>query len=1199
MNNKSKIILASALGLAAVALIAYRAYEYYQEQRHAEESRRQAKERFVENQRRQEEERQRQIRALTAPEAPSRWLQADGQPYRAAIAKTKATVVVLPPMNLADKPGLDYSSRIVFASRLAAAIAATSGAEVLDPALAYRALGEPRTLDEIQVRTLLGPTAAESFIAGTVVAEGGRMTLKLRRLPVRSAKDATFDANDLALGDALPERALDGVTADALRAFGFNVTVPAPVLVRAAPALDFPRSPLDAIEKDSDTLTGIWLQQLLGALHFPPYLAMPRPQERVFERSLAALSSVARGSADREVLQARAEAYLGRRQAALKTLEPAAVTPEREALQAYLLADLPRLTAALAKVRRPVARFISQLELFALRYNSGSSGHASQRAGAQGLALQVPEGWRSLVGLFALSFDPWDFPSPFFVKGLLEQDFAVPEYRAEQLVEGKAALGASPFDARTEAELTLSPLVHARKWREQHADQLCCTLRAGGLAQPTRAQYLDLLENLADGLVIGHLHFLRAIQGNTEQMLAQAKLYDDVLFAGGHPGVLLQKQFAIQALFFRGQLSQERNQSLAPERFDDARKILSWMPYQSHPTAWVAANLRVLAEPVAFSRGFRGDVGTLFGTVDRQPISGDLPPKPVYLEVAVVAVMLANEAVMLDFLRRACEGAILDFQPCERYAGLLQSKGRRRELTEAMESVIGQRFNGFGARSELVATYLVESGRAAEAKAMLRAVVKDSPPQQQPYRVFAELLRNDGEFEEAAKVYLAYPRLDEEKTNTVGLSNYLQPAARELMHRGAVTQARRLTEIVASYHDGSKANLEAGISKAFLRSDGVAALELLQRSYQHYPNIDTLRQIASTLFLLGQRDAAWSALATTLPTANSFSPFRAVSVGLRAAGAGPAEAAQWAKNSKSRMYWWKAAAIFQVLAQDRPAQSVDSFFNAEAEIRTPDQGIGLRTPGNLRDPQPERQLLDLQGLRAMTLGYRDFLAGRHEDAATSFQWLVNAFDQHGRLAALSGAETYWWSLPYSAYSFVKAGRTAEAQKLIEHFDAQPDTPRAAELRKRLVQIPEFEKLMINAVLAGLSGNHAEGLRFMRLAKARMPQPEQRLLAPEYVLAEIAEWMSQDTGEKAYLDLALEYARAYELYEPWAAWAYAFEARHTKDPARRLQATALAEKLDPNSRRLQQIPAGIRRQAKAWLERNRPFETRPATRESKA
>ena len=44
MNNKSKIVLASALGLAAVVLIAYRAYEYFEGQRHAEESRRQAKE---------------------------------------------------------------------------------------------------------------------------------------------------------------------------------------------------------------------------------------------------------------------------------------------------------------------------------------------------------------------------------------------------------------------------------------------------------------------------------------------------------------------------------------------------------------------------------------------------------------------------------------------------------------------------------------------------------------------------------------------------------------------------------------------------------------------------------------------------------------------------------------------------------------------------------------------------------------------------------------------------------------------------------------------------------------------------------------------------------------------------------------------------------------------------------------------------
>jgi hypothetical protein len=1196
MTQKAKLILAAVLGLALAALAAQHIYERYRAEREAEQRLKlsdEARKKALEYAQRRQEEQRKTIQSLVGPADVSKWLEDGTAPFREILAKTNAKLAVLPPMNLEDKPGLDLTSRIVFARRLASGLAVASDTEVLDPALVFLALGEPRTLDEFRIRTVLGRSSSiEAFITGTVVVQDGRMTLQLRRFPVRAAQDAKFEVKDLPIGESgLPERALDAVVADARNAFGMNAAPLSPKPVGAAPPLRLPLSPLSAIETPSDPVSGIWIQQLLGALYSPSINAMPRPRERVFERSLSAVQNLPAGAADRAVLEARALLYLGRRQAAVRSVQAWRNTPEGEALHAYLVADLPRMDATVAKIRRPLPRLVAELELLTLRTYTGTATDEFRRAEAKRLSRSVPAPWAPIVSLFALSLDPWDYPSAFLVKGLLERDFAVPEYGSEQLLQGKAALGTSSFDARTEVELMLSPLVHVRKWRQQHAGRLCCSLEL--FSQPSLAQYLDLLENLADGLVVGRLHFLRQIQGTPDSMLAQAKLYDDLVLGGGHPGVLLEKNLALRALQMENRLAAAK-ESVEAELLDDARKILTWMPYQSYPTAWILAVWPELARPVAALRGYHGDIYKLRPGLDREPLTGDLPPRAVYLEVLSDGMFLVQEPVKTQVLRAACEASIVDFDPCQKYVQFLRVTEQRQELAHAVDNVIGARFNGYGARTELVARYLEEIGRKPQAREMLRAAVQTWPSQQQTYRVLAEMLRDDAEFEEATKIYLAYPRMDDERRNTVGLSNFLQPAARQLMRSGATEQSLRLTQIVAGYHDGSQSNLEAKVYAALRQNNGAEALQLMQGIYQRYRSPAALQHVASMLFLLGQREAAWSVLSTNLPGAGTFSPYRAVSVGLRVAGGGQAQALEWAQKLESRVSAWKTMAVFQFLSQDRPPQSVDAFLDVEAQIRGPVAGIAKS--GNLREWEPPEGALAYRGLRAMALGYRDLLAGNHQDAAKSFYRLIEGVDQQGTVAGLYGTDSFWWALPYTAYALVKAGRAAEAAKLEEHFDTRSGR-KAAELRRQQIQMPEFEKMMIKAIVAALSGNPTEGLQALRLAKARMPDGENRMIRPEYVFAEIAEWLAEDTGLTPYLQLAVDYAKAFQAYEPWAAWAYAFEARHTKDPARRLRAAALAVRLDPNSRRLQQVPEDIRQNAKTWLQRNPPFE-RPARPESR-
>ena len=97
-----------------------------------------------------------------------------------------------------------------------------------------------------------------------------------------------------------------------------------------------PSSPLVTISERSDPVTGLWLQQLFGALHSPIFLADPRAQERIFERTLWSLSNIDSDSADHAVLGARALSYLGRRASALRLLDRASTSPESTALSKLL-----------------------------------------------------------------------------------------------------------------------------------------------------------------------------------------------------------------------------------------------------------------------------------------------------------------------------------------------------------------------------------------------------------------------------------------------------------------------------------------------------------------------------------------------------------------------------------------------------------------------------------------------------------------------------------------------------------------------------------------------------------------------------------------------------------------------------------------------------------------------------------------------
>jgi tetratricopeptide (TPR) repeat protein len=1190
MNNKRRVALLSALGIVALGAGGYLAYDSFETKRAAEVAA--AAARATEQRLKQQAQAGREVqegllRSLTNPR-PSQWLQQGLAPLWAALAKSNARVLVLPPSNPEDKVGLDLSARIAFARALTDALAGEEAASIPDPGFGLRALGEPRTIDETSVLRLLRPTHIESLVTGSLALEPGLIALELHRTNVQTMQRGSYEAKvRISVADR-PEQSLGSVASEAMHALGFKTPRREKGVIKASPALTLPSSPLAAISDPSDPLTGIWLLQLFAVVHSPLFLADPRAQERMFERSLWSLDAIGADSADRAVLEARALSYLGRREAALKSLEGAPSNRESAALRAYLNADLPALKKAVANIQRPVARLIGELELIPVREAAGQMTQESRRLEVQRIIRNLPEPWHALIALYALSFNPWDYPSPVVVKSLLERDFPVSGYRAEDVITGKSALGASPYDPKIQGELALSPLVHVRKWREQHIDELCCVRPAARAHRAALTDYLDLLENSAEALMLGHLDFLRVVQGNRDQALATIRLYDELLFGGSHPGVLMQKGSA----YVRTSEQPESAWNDA-EVFEAAHKVMAWTPYQAKAAAWAANNWNATVHQAATSRGYRG-AQNLWRPADKQPLAGDFPPRDVFLVELTRGAGVTPQAEK-EALRKACAIAVYYFGPCNAYTQLIRDDAQDQELKQLDELLRG-RFAGYAAAAMAKAAYLREQGRVADAKSVLRDALESSPSQAL-YSKLGELLRDEGEFDEAAKAYLSLAGLQSPGGNTVALSNYLGSAGRRLLLCGAGPQARRLIEIAASYNDGSQRNLQAGVRVALWQDDGELALQRLRALYQRYPNPRTLGDIASLMFALGDQDAAWSALKSGTPDATDFSPLAAAVVGLRRQRAGVPETLAWTKSIGEKPYSWTAAAAFRVFAVDRNPETIDSFLEAERPLRlksSNDYSYGIV----FGQPDMPTAKANATALRATVLGYRHLLRGNYPAAADELSSLLEPFDRTGIPQGFEGPDNLWSMLPYTAYALAKAGRQEQAAKLLERFDEQHQRALGRE-KLNVKKAPEFETHLVNAVAAALSGNHAAGLTELRLAQARMPEGGQdRLIPQEYAFVELVEWLARDTGKSAYAAIVVDYARAYQLYEPWTAWSYAFEAAHAKDQASRVRAAAIAMWLDPDSRRLQSLPETLRSSAKQWLERHPPFR-KPAAEKREA
>jgi hypothetical protein len=132
-------------------------------------------------------------------------------------------------------------------------------------------------------------------------------------------------------------------------------------------------------------------------------------------------------------------------------------------------------------------------------------------------------------------------------------------------------------------------------------------------------------------------------------------------------------------------------------------------------------------------------------------------------------------------------------------------------------------------------------------------------------------------------------------------------------------------------------------------------------------------------------------------------------------------------------------------------------------------------------------------------------------------------------------------------------------------------------------VPDFDHHLLLAIGNAFKGAHTEAL--VEVRKARATIDSGGMIESAYVFVEVLERLSEETKRGAYLEVALDYARAYQRLEPWTSWAYAFEARHAASGAARIRAAGIALKLDPQSQWLRELDKQTLALARQWATAN--------------
>jgi len=1091
------------------------------------------------------------------PRPASAWRSNEKAAYGDLLAKGRFDVLVVP-FQVQDY-ALDRITRSLMTAELALAIGAVQR-KVPDPHLVARALGDgERRFDLNEVYRLAERLGVTRVVLGYVGHRRNnmmRLTIQYQDSssgllnPAAAFKLTHFD--DLSFSDEDPpievyERLLPRVLA------AIGIDSPKGAALRPGSRFDateLPLSPLGMVPDQAEPARDAYYLQLLAALT-PRYAE--RSRERLIEKSFLAIQSMPAGSPDYRVLKARAFMHMGLRPAALKALG-APDSNEKKHVFAMLNGNLPDVERYSARIKPRVRAFIASLELndIATTYGIRTQKKSLGEAEAMKLPGQV---WPVLAARAMTDWDSWSQHENAKLKALLDREFPNSSFTVESIVRGAASLG-DASKART--SLDLSVLDHVRKLLDTQAATLCCAPLA---PRVTALDYLDLIESLGTDNLMRRAAFLVNIQGSPERALEFLTRIDGAY--RDHP------QFALNRARAESQMAERadgtRREGLQRSAYDQFLNAMYWEQGQTR-TAGHAMNERTgprwkPADGSFADNFFAGD----YPFRSFYPAwQGGITSAPAFPERSVPQ----SEAIRANEYARLRNSAF-NFDPVFQLAERSAMGNKWDEVDEVLKSV-EKRFVGNPRRAQLMAGISARRGDVQDAQRYYRESIKAQPEQWQSYWDLGKLLFEEGDVEKAAQTFMSYPAFTKTSDqNTVGLSNYAFEAGSLFYWSGNFEQAMPLYRIAAELETGSDANMSSEIRIKLMDGDYGAALEGSRARARRYNSPYAYRDYLGMLHAMDFSKEAWDGFNVVIGQFDRPEPWETPLVGHRLSGVTESEIAAWAAQQPMRsaglMFGYSSIYLLRAGMTDRlPTKNLASLIAAierpiwksaqtghilrsslDGKSQTvvgPADRAGTVLPPGYGVDQKTRVKSDLvyfaEAYRAIRTGDFPVAKATLAEASTLYDMTNNV--------------TLGYLLPYYAFAAAKAGDVKSVVALLDKFPIE---------RRR------FDYYLARAAIAGIAGKVEEALRSLRLALYRRPFTEFRPIYTEYEYAEICEWLYEATRNAKYRDIALNWAKNVQAFNPWFAWPHAMEAKLSTNASERRRAIAMAYYLDKNSERL--------------------------------
>jgi hypothetical protein len=944
--------------------------------------------------------------------------------------------------------------------------------------------------------------------------------------------------------------------------------VSAPVNAQANDELILPETPKRLYSDHSFSLKQkIYNLQLLGLLYPETSITERR---KLFERSLFYASKINLQDSDRALFISRALYYLERRPAAISVLK-GNKSVEGEAFQKYMDGDYNNLIKILPSIEKYAHEIMSRIELNDLAY---SYSKFSDDNWLKQLTTLYPE-WSPLFIRKLKERDIWFAKgSDVSVKLLLDKYYPVPGQELQSVINS-----ASLKQSDAVLELILLQSI------AYHVETVLQTLNTNEFtridASITKYDVVTFLDNVAQFNIIKRIEMLLDTKGLPDAAIelvnGALEVYD------GHTHLLFHKFRALASQAEKIHGIQKSN------KLRRASKLL--VSAVSSLGSYDKSIMRYEFDILKFFSKLQ-TLENLNQHITYTGYVSALLKKP--LNVYPIKQSNLGKKDSLTQLKYTND----NLQYLINSHSLLKASNPIKASELLTEN--SHRFHGHPDLKKFIAMSSDKSGGGNPVFDHYREVISEGGLDWEAYYSIGRNSVLDGNYKEAMEIFLKYPGFRKSThIERVTLSNYAYQSGSLLFWHGAISQSIELYELSSSFNTGSEAEITSLARLAIIKGDYKQATKLMAERAKRYHTVYAYRDFLSLLHITGYSKDAWGIFENVVTTIVKPQLWVSALVGHRIAGTQADDFEKWITRKtllvptvNNNNLTWRYALMF--LLMDRPAsdkhekmikQITDSSVYRVAPspkgssvrinfIKGPN-GVSYSVSSNYKN----KNIKLIAGER-LPHEYTLFARGYNAIKNKEFRKAYDALYKLGAFYNLYKIISKDYHFSYLARSAVKIGDT----QFIENGLGK-DMISLAQNKKE----PPFDFYLAKAYLSAGKNDHKAAIIQLKKAFAYRPYTGHRPIMTWYQLLEACEWLYQDSGYAGYKKLLLMWAKQYQVIAPMYAFSYAFEAKYTDDPKRKIRALGITLYLDKDSVHLQGITETDIDAARKWFSESEPFK----------